>query len=989
MIPVRMRFQMRVLPSGSWWLVAVTWASLLTGVLDESAVLAVEKPKRLPSRFLREVQPFLKTFCVGCHGGQKPKANLNLQKWMNARSVAADALRLELVLEKLVDKTMPPKESRRNPSGKQREAVVQWIRELQRDEADRNSGDPGPVLARRLSNSEYDYTIRDLTGVDIRPTREFPLDPANESGFDNSGETLAMTPALLNKYLAAARHVADHLVLNHQGISFAPHPVVTDTDRDKYCVQRIVAFYDKQPTDFGDYLKTAWEFDSRNVLGRPDVSLSGLAKRNGVSPSYMERFYKLLAGSEKTDGPENGPLFGLRKRWRAMPVAVSREQTGPTKELQALAGWIRDEREKWEIPELTIVAKVVQTGSQSMVLMKNRTLASNRTKGKLPPNPNKDPQIERLRRSVAEFCSVIPDAFYVSERGRMHLKKKDRNKGRLLSAGFHLMTGFFRDDQPLYSLVLDEAGRKELDRLWSELDFVTRVPHRQFRDFVFFERAESPRFMKSEEFDFARSEDKDLTSVEKVKRLAEVYVRVAKSRNASPLVLTEIQRYFAGMSARIRRVENERQEAESRQLESVLRFAGRAYRRSLESFEREDLLQFYRVQRDKHGLEHEEAIRDLVVAVLMSPQFSYQTMEASPGTSTTALTGHELASRLSYFLWSSLPDRHLLELASAGSLGRPGVLRGEIKRMLLDQRSDALGIEFLGQWLGVRQFEQFNAVDRKKFPGFTPGVRRAMHQEPSRYFSHMLRTNRSILELIEGRHTFVNKDLARHYGIPWPGKDVRGNADGWVEVKDATSFGRGGLLPMGAFLTTNSSGLRTSPVRRGYWVVHRLLGEHIPPPPPKVPDLPADEADLGELTLREVLAKHRKSELCAKCHSRFDSFGLAFEGYGPVARRRTVDGGGRRVDVRAEFPGGRVGVGLEGLRQELVTQRRKQFVENVVRRLFVYALGRRLMLSDRSAIEGAILALERGEFRSQLLVEKIVLSRQFLQKRDREFKPNR
>ena len=989
MTTVLKRCRDKRLPTGVWWLAVVTCGHLVTGPASEPALFADEKAQEISNRFSREVRPFLKTFCVGCHGGENPKAELNLQNWLSVRAVATDARRLELVLEKLVDKTMPPKKSRRKPNGKQRGMVVDWIQQLQRVEADRNSGDPGPVLARRLSNSEYDYTIRDLTGVDIRPTREFPLDPANESGFDNSGETLAMTPALLSKYLGAARHVADHLVLNHQGISFAPHPVVTDTDRDKYCVQRIVEFYAKQPTDIADYLVTAWEFDSRNVLGRAGVSLTDLAVKNGVSPGYMDKFYRLLSGKAETDGPETGPLFGLRKRWRAIPVAVSRAEPQPTTELKSLANWIHSERERWEIPELTIVARVVQTGSQSMVLMKNRTLASNRMKGLLPLNPNKEPELKKLRQSVREFCSVIPDAFYVSERGRMHLKKKDRNKGRLLSAGFHLMTGFFRDDQPLYSLVLDKAGRKEIDRLWSELDFVTGAPQRQFRDFVFFERAESPRFMKSEEFDFARSEDKDITSVEKMKKLTDVYVRVAKSRDASPLVMTEIKRYFSQMSTRIRRVEVERRDAESGQLQAVLRLAGRAYRRPLESIEREDLLRFYRNQREKHGLKHEEAVRDLIVAVLMSPQFSYQVMAAVPGKSTTALTGHELASRLSYFLWSSLPDQRLLDLAGDGSLHRPEVLRREMKRMVEDQRSDALAVEFLGQWLGVRQFEQFNAVDRKRFPGFTAGVRRAMYQEPSRFFVHTLRTNGSVLELIDGRHTFVNKELARHYGIPWPGGTVEGVSDRWVRVKDATSFGRGGLLPMGVFLTTNSSGLRTSPVRRGYWVVHRLLGEHIPPPPPKVPDLPADEADLGEMTLREVLAKHRQNQLCAKCHARFDSFGLAFEGYGPVGRRREVDGGGRRVDVRAEFPGGGVGVGLEGLRRELATRRRDQFVANVVRRLFVYALGRRLMLSDRRAIEGAILALETGGFGAQLLIEKIVLSPQFLRKRDREFQPRR
>ena len=156
-------------------------------------------------------------------------------------------------------------------------------------EARRNAGDPGPVLARRLSNAEFDYTIRDLTGVDIRPTREFPVDPANEAGFDNSGESLTMSPALVKKYLAAARLVADHLVLKPDGFVFAPHPAVTDTDRDKYCVRRIIDFYRRHEVDYADYFLAAWRFQHRAALGKPRAALArlrrrGRAQRPGTSP---------------------------------------------------------------------------------------------------------------------------------------------------------------------------------------------------------------------------------------------------------------------------------------------------------------------------------------------------------------------------------------------------------------------------------------------------------------------------------------------------------------------------------------------------------------------------------------------------------------------------------------------------------------------------------------------------------------------------------
>src|SRR5207244_12943804 len=164
----------------------------------------------------------------------------------------------EEVLERLHTSSMPPENALRQPKADERAAVVAWLRDVRDREAERNAGDPGIVLARRLSNAEYDYTIHDLTGVDIRPTKEFPVDPGNQAGFDNSGESLAMSPALVTKYLDAARRVADHVLFLPSGFSFAPYPVVTDEDRDKYAVNRIVDFYTRQPLDYADYFLAAW-----------------------------------------------------------------------------------------------------------------------------------------------------------------------------------------------------------------------------------------------------------------------------------------------------------------------------------------------------------------------------------------------------------------------------------------------------------------------------------------------------------------------------------------------------------------------------------------------------------------------------------------------------------------------------------------------------------------------------------------------------------
>jgi hypothetical protein len=228
--------------------VAVILLSMLAATVSYPGHAAVD----LDRQFNAVVLPFLNQQCVSCHGKEKPKGQFDISPYSTTAAVVRDHASWALILEKLVAREMPPENAKQQPTAKQRSDVIAWIQTMRRQEAEKHAGDPGVVLARRLSNAEYDYTIRDLTGVDLRPTREFPVDPANQAGFDNSGESLTMSPALLKKYFQAARSVADHLVLKPEGFDFAPHPVLAETDRDKYAILRIVDFYRRQPTDYAD-----------------------------------------------------------------------------------------------------------------------------------------------------------------------------------------------------------------------------------------------------------------------------------------------------------------------------------------------------------------------------------------------------------------------------------------------------------------------------------------------------------------------------------------------------------------------------------------------------------------------------------------------------------------------------------------------------------------------------------------------------------------
>jgi hypothetical protein len=305
------------------------------------------------------------------------------------------------------------------------------------------------------------------------------------------------------------------------------------------------------------------------------------------------------------------------------------------------------------------------------------------------------------------------------------------------------------------------------------------------------------------------------------------------------------------------------------------------------------------------------------------------------------------------------------------------VIAQQARRMLKDARVRALAVEFGGNWLDFRRFEEINTVDRERFPAFDNALRQAMFEEPIRFMLNVFTENRPVLDFLDAHYTFVNPAIAKHYGMP----DMNGPADQWQRIDDASQYGRGGMLPMAVFLTKNAPGLRTSPVKRGYWVVKRVLGEEIPPPPAAVPELPRDEAKM-QLPLRDALARHRQDPSCAACHTRFDSLGLVFEGYGPIGERRDKDLAGHPVDPRATFPReGGDGSGLEGLRQYIRQRRQNDFVDNLSRKLLAYALGRSLMLSDEILVESIHEKLAQRGYAFDVMVEGIVTSPQFLNKR--------
>ena len=988
----------------------------------EFTVKAEPNDANLARRFTRVVRPFITTFCTGCHSGPMPESSFDLQHYTTMESVVQDLAHWELVLRKLSAKEMPPPEMKQ-PTEEMRRQVIEWISAVRKNEALKYAGDPGPVQARRLSNAEYNYTVRDLTGVDLRPAREFPVDPANQAGFDNSGESLTISPSLMSKYLEAARQIGDHLVLKPDGFSFSPHPMLVETDREKYPIQRIVDFYDRQPTDFARYFEAAWRYKHRAALRQPSTTLAGFALQAKVSSRYLAMIWKTLEQSKE----EVGPLARLQAMWRALPTPRGNQSNIAYEGCGQMRDFIVKIRRHTEKLFTNVEAPGFNANFQPIAMFRNRLLAAHRrdfdpsalrVQGEPPPpgfvvtrgSTFGNREVEDLKKAVAEylkerqadldlavpagersryeaafarFSSVFPTAFCLRERGRFY-PIASMDKGRLLGAGFHNIMGYFRDDTPLIELILDEKGKQELDSLWREFDFIADYTVRTYYQFIF--NAGEGGGLRRNLVD--RPSANDFATQSQIFRLRDQYLARA-APGTDPVILEAVKDYFDRTNTQISWVERARLEAEPRHLEALLKFATRAYRRPLAEEERDEILAYYRELREQKRLTHEEAMRGSIASILVSPDFLYRVdlvdarsvnpSKISGATQYRPLSSYALASRLSYFLWSSMPDEELLTHAETGDLGKPAVLLAQVRRMLKDSRVRAFATEFGGNWLDFRRFESHNAVDRERFPVFTNELREAMYEEPIRFLTDLIQNDRSVPDLIYGDYTFVNRVLAEHYGIPATSRD----SEEWFRVNNARSYRRGGLLPMAVFLTQNAPGLRTSPVKRGYWVARRVLGEVIPPPPPVVPELPPDESR-SNLPVRELLARHREIAACASCHSRFDSFGLAFEAYGPVGERRTKDLAGRPVDARATFPGGGQGDDIDGLQSYIRAKREQDFLNNLCEKTLAYALGRSLIISDEPLLETMQAKLAGSGYRMSALIETIVISPQFLNRRSPE-----
>ncbi|HTA30640.1 MAG TPA: DUF1592 domain-containing protein, partial [Candidatus Cybelea sp.] len=407
------------------------------------------------------------------------------------------------------------------------------------------------------------------------------------------------------------------------------------------------------------------------------------------------------------------------------------------------------------------------------------------------------------------------------------------------------LTLFYREDGQLRRLMLNDAQAAEIDRLWAELHYV--------------------------------SQDQ--------LKLVDVFEQLWQyaTQDADPSAFEPLREPIKRHAQEFKKLLVDTQPAH---LDAVLKFAERAYRRPLTNPEKDELRGLYKKLRDKE-LPHDQAIRLVLARALIAPAFLYRAEDAPPGGQPSPVNDWALATRLSYFLWSSAPDDELLAAAASGTLQEPEVLAAQTRRMLRDPRVRRLATEFACAWLQIHDFESLDEKSERHFPTFA-NLRAPMYEEAIRFFTDLFQNDGSVLSILDADYTFLNGPLAEHYGIP----GVTGLE--WRRVDGVKKYGRGGVLGLGATLAKQSGASRTSPILRGNWVAEVLLGDRLPPPPKDVPKLPEDETT-ETLTVRQLVEKHTVDPRCAVCHVHIDGFGFALEGYDAIGRLRDKDLGGRPV----------------------------------------------------------------------------------------------
>ena len=795
--------------------------------------------------FAEHAQPILEWYCMDCHDRATHKGGIVLDNVDNVRELVEDFRLWEQVVDQLEARTMPPMDAEQ-PDEATRQRMAAYLRHVLETYEFDGPPDPGPALSRRLTHFEYDNTVRDLTGIDLRPAAHFPADGGGGEGFTNNADTLFLSPLLMEKYLDASQQMVDHLEVSFTRGLVWHEETVGPRDRQQWrdqASERLKQYRHDRLAELDVFVEDAEQIEryvpalfryQHAALADDALSIESFAQSEGLHAVYLEGLSAFFA---EGPGEADDPIARVVAAWRSLPEPDAPRTT--------------EDQDALSAPVASRIAQI-------------------------------------LRRNPKEVARWFGDA-------------QDK-RSFVLQSGYHRfghMPFAYNDAQ--MRATLDDAQRNELQRLQDE--------------------------------DWSRREaDRD----------------------------------------------NERGVARR----MIGRFAKRAYRRPLEAGELDQLMSFFDALRDA-APSFEDAVGQTVRRVLVSPHFLLRVERDRAGDDPgepggpVRVSDVELASRLSYFLWASMPDDELLAAAQDGRLSDPDVLERQVRRMLADEKSLGFADQMLGQWLGIAEVARTDGLNREVFAVYDASLRDDMVQEARLFLHALLQEDRPIMALVDSDFTVVNARLAGHYGLPVEAFASQGDGDVWLRVSTADSP-RGGVVGMGAVHLLTSYPTRSSPVLRGQWVLGTLLGSPVPPPPLNVGVLPTG-AHVADLSFRERLAIHRADATCAVCHDRMDPVGFSLERFDAVGRWVERDMAGRPIDDHGTMPDGTVLDGVSGLRVYLLANK-DRFYRQIARKTLGYALGRELQYTDRPTLGQLEARLAEEDAFSTLLVE-VALSFPFQHRR--------
>ena len=1038
----------------------------------------------------------LRRFCFDCHSGETAEGGLTLQTLITQDSFARDFRVWRKVADQLRSRRMPPRDAAQ-PSDAERKRLNGWIQQRLQQAVAQHAGNPGRILMRRLTSAEYDYTIRDLTGLQLDAHRGFVSDAVGGAGFTNSGGVQFIQDATLQRYLDAARQVADHAVIGSGPLAFHRDP--GNTGFELSAITRIQSIYRNhgfrtaageggEPFGLDRYPKAfyaAWLFSHRNALGRGAASYTTLATAEGLDPPFLKYIHQLLQQRDlgfptseiahawqqlaappaaadtaaqqafcaqiqercqqlaqrvrhwqnrfgaNADAKEEAPVlradlfrvtraqsFEMNINWppntSVANLVLSVESALPDERPDALVIWktpriqfrVADLREQPFHPLREVVTadvvsrlrfgeharqgKIAKTdfttqGTQPVrfsipipkkagsarllvdaeldvergadcIIRCSITQLEETDQGKsvsaLLANPG-SPAFQVWKEGVLQFARLLPQ---VSQRepapsDRDPIPKPiDTTYNNPQRNAFHIRIKYARDDQFLVERMLDAATRRRLDRAWIDLR-------------TSFGYHDAWLQMLSEMFDFPLG-DRRMNNLD---------------RRWFAQLPDEPRGYLAPLHLEYLADRQALQSAHEGHLQDALQFATQAWRRPLTQDEATRLRSFYAALRRQDRFDHTAAIRSLLTRILVSPAFLYRAERVTANASSAPLSDWELASRLSYLFWSSLPDEALRAAAANQQLQNPKVLARHARRMLKDPKATRFATEFFGQWFGFYRFDQYRGVDTSRFPEWSEAVQSAMYREAIALCTHIVRGNLPPAELLFADYTFLNQPLASHYGVPFP---EAANADPHQasstrlrRVDDLHGSHRGGLLRLGAVLTVTSAPLRTSPVRRGDWVLRQVLGESVPPPPADAGSIAADDVPADGLSVRQRLAAHSRDPACVNCHARIDPFGFALENYDSLGRWRDRYRDGKPIETASQLRDG-TSIADAKVLHSYLRSKQSQFHRTLAAKLLGYALGRPETIGDTTLLAQMTTLLADGAGLAEL-AESIVTSRQF------------